>query len=158
MKKRIGILLAALLVCTLSMPVFAEEDDTTNTTTLQYSVDESYVVTIPETVSLNQSLVISSELANTEPNMAVKVRISNLTADGKAELARTDDTTYTITAAAKQNGASISNDSVVAVFADVTEKTEAAAITFDAPSAASGAIKAGSYSGTLTFTISYEEE
>ena len=101
--------------------------------------------------------MISSFKANTEPNMVVKVRISNLTKDGKAELARTGDPTYKITAAAKQNKVAIANDTIVAQFADVTAKTDADTITFDIPVAADGGeIKAGKYTGSLTFTISYE--
>lgn len=163
MKKLAAFLMAAALCCTASIPAFAADTQVsanggTGDTTLTFSVDTDYVVVIPETVALDEELVISSSLANTEPNMAVKVRISNLTADGKAELARTNDTDYKITAQAKQNSTGITNDTVVATFADVTTATNAPAITFDDPAAASGDIKAGNYTGTLTFTVSYEAE
>lgn len=128
-----------------------------DTEVITFEQPADYVVTIPETVALDEEIVISSSKANTEPNMAVKVRISDLTADGKAELARTDDEGYKITAAAKQKNAGITNDTVVAQFADVTAETKAEAITFDTPVAADGGeIKAGNYTGSLTFTVSYE--
>lgn len=163
MKKTVALLLSAALLGTYTLPAYAADasvdtEGGSGNTTVTYSVNEEYVVTIPETVSLDGQLVISSNKANTEPGMAVKVRISNLTEDGKAELARTGDTDYKITAQAKQNDAAISNASVVATFADVTENTLAAPITFEEPAAESGEIKAGAYTGTLTFTINYEAE
>ncbi len=157
MKKMGSFLLAAALCCTAAVPAFAA-DVTTQDTTLTYSVNTDYIVTIPEQVALDEEIVISSSKANTEPNMAVKVRISDLTAGGAAELARTDNTDYKITAAAKQNSAGITNNTVVAQFADVTAETKADAISFEDPvSPDGGEIKAGSYTGSLTFTVSYEE-
>ena len=162
MKKTVAIVLAAALCCTASIPAFASEVSTDGgqaSTRLTYAVGESYVVTIPETVALGQDLVISSDKANTEPGQSVKVRITGLTEDGAAELVRTDDEEYRIAAQARQNGAVISNSTVVASFANITDKTDADHITFDAPEAVSGGeIKAGSYTGTLTFTVSYEAE
>ena len=55
-----------------------------DTEVITFEQPADYVVTIPETVALDEEIVISSSKANTEPNMAVKVRISDLTADGKA--------------------------------------------------------------------------
>ena len=157
MKKLASFLLAAALCCTAAVPAFAA-DVTTQDTTLTYSVNTDYIVTIPEQVALDEEIIISSSKANTEPNMAVKVRISDLTADGAAELTRTDNTDYKITAAAKQNNAGITNNTIVAQFADVTAETKADAISFEDPASPDGGeIKAGSYTGSLTFTVSYEE-
>lgn len=160
MKKIITGVLTAALCAGMTVPAFAADVTTegSQNTALTYSVAADYVVTIPETVALNEDLVIFSNKANTEPGKAVKVQITGLTDAGAAELARTDDQEYKITAQAKQNGKAITNDTVVAKFADVTAKEEAPAITFDAPAAASGEIKAGHYTGSLTFTVSYEAE
>lgn len=160
MKKFASFLLAAALCCTAAVPAFAADVTTEGDqdTALTYSVKTDYIVTIPEQVSLDEEIVISSSKANTEPGMAVKVRISDLTAEGAAELIRTNDESYQITAAAKQNNTGITNNTVVAQFADVTAEKSADPITFDDPVAVNGGeIKAGSYTGSLTFTVSYEE-
>ena len=160
MKKLAVFLLTAALCCAAAVPAFAAEvtGNGSQDTSLTYSVKSDYIVVIPESTTLDGEIVISSSKANTEPGMAVKVRISNLNADGAAELSRTDDTDYKITAAAKQNNGGITNDTVVAQFADVTAATAADAISFENPvSPDGGEIKAGSYTGSLTFTVSYEE-
>lgn len=162
MKKLAAFLLAATLCCTATVPAFAANITTngeSKNTVLTYSVATDYIVTIPESTTLGGQIVISSSKANTEPDKAVKVRISNLTDQGAAQLSRTADTDYKITATAKQKNQTINNNTVVAQFADVTVKTDAEAITFENPVAVSGGeIKAGSYTGSLTFTVSYEAE
>ena len=160
MKKLASFLLTAALCCTAATPAFAADVTTegSQNTALTYSVKTDYIVTIPEQVSLDEEIVISSSKANTEPGKAVKVRISDLTAAGAAELIRTNDESYQITATAKQNSTGITNNTVVAQFADVTAETKADPITFDDPVAVNGGeIKAGSYTGSLTFSVSYEE-
>lgn len=159
MKRMAAILLAAALCAAAALPAFAVEisEDVDYDTTLRYMVDADYLVVVPESIALDQELVISSTRANTEPGMAVKGRISNLTADGKAELSRINDTDYKITAQAKQNDAAIADGAVVATFADVTAKTDADAISFEAPEAAEGTVKAGDYEGGVIFVISYEK-
>lgn len=160
MKKFASFLLAAALCCTATVPAFAADvttDGGSNSTTITYSVDTDYIVVIPETVALDSDLTIKSTKANTEPGKAVKVRISGLNTNGKAELARANDTEYKITADVKRGEKALKNSDVVATFADVTAETAATAITVsNAASPDTNPIKAGSYSGTLTFTISYE--
>lgn len=160
MKKVITGVLTAALCAGMTVPAFAADVTTegSQNTALTYSVETDYIVTIPEQVSLDKEIVISSSKANTEPGMAVKVCISDLTAAGAAELTRTNDESYKITAAAKQKNNGITNNTVVAQFADVTTEKKADAITFDDPVAVNGGeIKAGSYTGSLTFSVSYEE-
>lgn len=161
MKKFTAFLLTTALCCAAAVPAFAAEvkpgGEQSGQTDLIYSVKTDYIVTIPETVALDEELVVSSSKANTEPNKAVKVRISGLNANGKAELVRKDDTAYKITADVKQGETALGNNAVVATFADVTAETAAAAIIVsNAASPDTDPIKAGSYSGTLTFTVSYE--
>ena len=159
MKKMASFLFAVALCYTAAVPAFAADvtTDGSKDTSLTYSVSADYIVTIPEQVTLDEEIVISSSKANTEPNMAVKVRISNLTENGEAELARTNDAEYKITVAVKQNDAGITNNTVVAQFEDVTTEIKAAAISFDSPVAVNGGdIKAGAYTGSLIFTVSYE--
>ena len=160
MKKLGALLLSAALCCMTAVPALAADvttDGGSQSTTITYSVNADYIVAIPETVALDSDLTIKSTKANTEPGKAVKVSISGLNADGKAELARTNDTDYKITADVKQGENALKNNDTVAAFADVTTETAATAITVsNAAAPDANPIKAGSYSGTLTFTISYE--
>ena len=165
MKKSASFLLAAALCCIATVPALAadsqitpDSDPKSASTELTYSVAADYIVVIPETVALDSDLTIKSTKANTEPGKAVKVSISGLNADGKAELTRANDTEYKITADVKQGEKALKNSDVVATFADVTAETAATAITVsNAASPDTNPIKAGSYSGTLTFTVSYED-
>ena len=171
-KKAVSVLLTAALCCAAATPVFAadtqitqDSDPKTAETELTYSVETDYVVVIPRSVDLDRSIEISSTKANTEPGKAVKVRISNGLTDGNVTLNRKDDASgYSITAKAKLNDsdAAVTADTVIASFADVQETTQGTVggtLTFGDPvSPDSNPIKAGSYSGTLTFTINYEDQ
>lgn len=130
-------------------------------TTLTYSVGTDYVVVIPESVKLNESIAVTSSKANTEPGKAVKVRITKGLTGGSATLDRdNDDSNYAITAQLKLNDseAAVTGDTVIASFADVTAETTGGTLTFADPvSPDANPIKAGSYTGSLTFTVSYED-
>lgn len=158
MKRMAAILLAAALCAAAALPAFAVEisEDVDYDTTLRYMVDADYLVVVPESIALDQELVISSTRANTEPGMAVKVRISNLTADGKAELSRINDTDYKITAQAKQNDAAIADG----VFTSVVYNEQIVTgtqtpLTVDIAKEEWEEAKSGEYEARLTFTISY---
>lgn len=157
MKKFISILIAVVLVSSFSTVALAADQSTT----LTYSVDADYIVTIPESVKLDETIEITSAKANTEPGMAVKVRISEGLTDGKVTLSRQNDTDYKITSLVKLNNtdAVLDSTSVIASFADVTETTTGGTLAFAAPvSPDGGEVKAGDYTGTITFAISYEAE
>lgn len=165
-KKLITLVLAAILCCAASAPAYAQEiteDGGYGDVTLTYSVDTDYVVVIPESVTLDESIVITSNRANTEPGMAVKVRITEgLDEKGSVTLDRDNDNSdYAITARLKLNDNVdnvITSETVVASFADVTAQTTGGTMTFADPvSPDANPIKAGSYTGSLTFTVSYEE-
>lgn len=170
-KKLITFVLAATLFCAVSVPAFGKEIDKPGDqdTELTYSVDTDYVVVIPESVTLNESIVITSGRANTEPGMAVKVRITEGLTKGSVTLDRDNDNSgYAITARLKLDDIDdddiINSDTVVASFSDImTSSDETTQITggtlsfSDPVSPDKKPIKAGSYTGSLTFTVSYEE-
>lgn len=165
MKKKniIAFVLAGVLCCTASVPAYAREITTPGDyeTTLTFSVDTDYVVVIPESAELNKSLAITSPKANTEPGMAVKVRITKGLTDGSATLRRNyDNSDYAITAKLKLNDSNetVTSETVIASFSDVTTQTTGGTLTFADPvSPDKNDVKAGSYTGSLTFTVSYEE-
>ena len=155
-------LTAALCISAVGTTAFAAEinqdtDPKTANTTVNYTVESSgYVIVIPESVNLGENLTITCEKANTEPNKYVRVSVSGLTDDGKISLSRKLDNSYKITADISQNNTSLSNDSTVAAFQNITTLTNADPIVVENPqSPDSFPIKAGEYSGTITFTVSY---
>lgn len=169
--KKIAVTLAAGILCCMStLPVMADSatitELETQDTKLTYSVDEDYMVTIPESVSLDQTVSITSKHANTEPGKAVKVRISSGLEDGKVSLTRDNDTdNYMIKASvSSEDTTTVDSDTVVASFSEVfVEEGEApfvgGTLTFGAPQSADGSeIKAGTYTGSMTFSISYENQ
>lgn len=165
MKKIITGVLTAALCISMTVSVFAAEvnsDGGKADTTLTYSVDADYMVVIPERVVLTQPLAISSSKANTEPGKAVKVRITEGLFDGSVSLDRDNDTSdYAITAKVKRNESDekVDSDTVIAAFSDVTAEITGGTLTFDDPIAPDdNPVKAGSYTGSLTFTVSYENE
>ena len=156
-------LTAALCVSAIGTTAFAAEinqdtDQKTANTAVNYTADPSYVIVIPESVNLGENLNITCEKANTEPDKCVKVRISGLTDDGKVSLSRKNDTdNYKITADISQNNTPLSNNSAVAIFQSIVLSVDAPSIVIYNPQSSDYFdIKAGEYSGTITFTVSYE--
>lgn len=157
-------LISALCISAINTTTFAKEikqDTTPKTadTTVNYTVDtSSYVIVIPESVNLGEDLNIKCNKANTEPNKCIRVSISGLTTDGKVSLSRKlDDNNYQIKADIKQNNKALSNNTVVATFQNTVVPVDAPSIVIDNPkSPDSNDIKAGEYSGTIKFTVSYE--
>ena len=162
-KKFMTFALTASLCIAASVPAFAQEiaEPGNQNTTLFYSVEPDYVVVIPESVKLDESIAITSGKANTEPGKAVKVRITGgLTAGSATPDRDNDDSDYAITAELKLNDGDgpVTGDTVIASFADVTVQTTGGTLTFADPAAPDeNPVKAGSYTGSLTFTISYED-
>lgn len=167
--KKIAVTLAAGILCCMStLPVMADSatitEPGTQDTELTYSVGEDYMVTIPESVSLNQTVSITSKHANTEPGKAVKVRISNGLNQGMVSLTRVYDTAYKINASVSLGGTTqtVDSNTVVASFSEVFVEEDGdpvvgGTLTFGTPQSADGSeIKAGTYTGSMTFSISYE--
>lgn len=166
MKKSLTAILSAVLCLSASSNVFAAgtqindstADPKTANTTVNYTVAEVYTVVIPESITLGEEITIKCTTANTAPGKAVKVAISGLDSD-KVLLSRKNDANYKIKAEVIQNNNAVSNNDVVASFQDVTAGTGKSAdpITFEnLKSPDANPIKAGSYSGTVTFTVSYQ--
>lgn len=161
MKKIAAILMAGILCSMSTLPIMARNitKEGNYDTTLTYLVDEDYVVTIPESVSLNDTISITSTKANTEPNKAVKVRISKGLTDGKVTLKREYDASYSIQAPVYLNNSNdkVTSDTVIASFADVSADETGGTLTFGEPlSPDQKDVKAGKYKGSITFEIKYE--
>lgn len=154
MKKLSFFLLAAVLCCTAAVPASAADIITggSKDTTLTYSVEADYIVTIPEQAEIKFDVEsnpigdIEYQSGNLEPDAFVAVELSE-----KSALANQTDDRYTIPY-------QICSDGKVFEKAVYTEDTAAGTktpLTADITKAAWEDARVGKYEATLTFTISY---
>lgn len=165
MKKVFAILLAALMVATMSVTAFAAEvdqdtTDKTGSTAVSFNVDPTYTVTIPATVELEK--VDTDGTITYEKDMTVTASAGVRLKEGeKIEVTLASDfyletaasATYKLPYAVTVNGAAIMNNGTVAVF-ETSEAEQTSTLRF----AADDPTYAGNYTDTVTFTISVVTE
>lgn len=122
--------------------------------TVVYVADPTYTVTIPATVEMGQKATISAENVVVEKGKQVVVKLSGTGESDNAFKLRTQQgaaVTYTV-----KNGDQAVNvgDSVLTVNPQ-TASSGSTKLSFVAPAAAS-ILYAGTYTGTVTFTVSVE--
>lgn len=154
MKKLISILLAFSFVLSLSTVAFAA-DPQSKTTNVTYTVNPGYVVTIPESVTLGNTETVSASEVSVAKGEKVVVRITATSGTDNAFTVRNTENaelSYTIT-----DGASATygiNDVILEVAPTDTAKGSGSKdITFTEPA---DIVYAGTYTGTVTFTVSTE--
>ena len=152
MKKLFTLLLAITMMATLSVTAFAADYDTTGDKemTVTYSVAPAYTVTIPTDVTIDgNSTTISAEGVVVEKGRYVSV---TLAADNNftVKTAEGAELTYTVTA----NGENTAPGGEILAVNPADGKTGTATITFDLDESAIQ--YAGTYTGTVTFTIAVE--
>lgn len=143
--------LGGMLMGALALPVYAKDMSVT------YRQPNTYIVEIPQAIDLSSGAA-SNEIAardvNLEPGTEIRIRITEgVDADGVIELSREQDTeTKAVTTISKEkDGAGIAvNEEFVAFTADGTQQLFYSAIA----ARDGGNVKAGNYSGTITFTVS----
>lgn len=146
MKKLTALALALVLVLSLSVIAFAADARDTNITT---SIDPTYTVTIPADTNVTFNALSTSfgsvklTAAQIDPGYAVKVEL-NAGGTLKNQADATKTIAYTINDA---DGAFTG-----AQYTTAGDKTD---LTIDITQAAWNAAFAGSYSDTVTFTVSY---
>lgn len=159
MKKLLAITLALVMVLSLSVTAFAaditqDSNPKTGNTTVTYTVDPSYTVTIPATVTLGQYAEVVIAKPRVAKGYEVVVRLTKTSSDNNS---------FTLTT---QEGASLDYriesglnniiyvGSVVARCGNYGE-TNHTQLKFEAPELAY-VNYAGTYTGTVTFTVSVE--
>ena len=129
-----------------------------DTTSVEYDVDSTYTLIIPQRVELNADAVTNMSIKtvnrNLEPGKSVDVSItSGIENDGEIKLERNGSSSDTLTSTLKAGGSSVlMSDPVVGTFSGYEpSETEIASIEFGIPQ---GTKLAGGYSQTIVFTAS----
>lgn len=163
MKKLISLLLTLCLLCGVvalaDTTINQGSDDKTATTTVSYTIEanDSYTVTIPSSVTLTAggntlSSSMQIKLDATSFNVPRKQIVVKLTA---AAMKLVDDTSNEIPYTITLNDTTVNvNDAVLTWHSSNAAKTAYAKLSF---SATLDNQPAGSYSDTLTFTVSVED-
>lgn len=150
--KMIAGMLTAVLMAGVGMPVNADE------VTVTYREPNAYTLSIPSSVTLTKdggNAEVGVKGVNIEPYTQIDFKISaGVDESGVIELSRENDpTTKALTTISTTEGG-IAKNEVFASFTTDGTKT----LYFTAPAAKdSGEIKAGSYTGTITFTVEAPE-
>ena len=158
MKKIFALILAVVLIASLSATVFAADNtinysssSQTSGVDVSYDVQPNFTVTIPGSVSLGGTVTVSTDKVVVEYGKTVNVKLTGTSDTGNAFKLKTPEgaeITYTV-----MNG-----DDVVNVGTTVLSVTPESDITstqlrFIAPTSIT---YAGKYTGTVTFTIVVE--
>ena len=154
MKKLIAILMAAAMLASLGVTALADDytaiADANNTpqpeTVVEYTVGQAFIVSIPAAVTLDgsaQDVAITAKDYNLEPGKTLEVAVtSGINGDGNIVLANQADPSVTIETSAAFSGTGWTGNSAGP---DTGYILSLGAI-------AAGA-QAGTYSGTLVFSI-----
>ena len=157
MKKLICLIMTLALIATTSVTAFAADITSDSiskegSTTVNYSVDPTYTVTIPATVALGNSAEIKAEDVVVAKGSQVVVKLSGTSEkDGafKVKSAEGAELTYAV-----KNGekAVAVGDAVLSVNPEIAA-TGSATLTFVSPTSIQ---YAGEYAGTVNFTVAVE--
>ena len=160
MKKLIASILALSLLAATSTTAFAAEidqddDPKTSKAEITTSITPTYVVSIPDNTSVafnaTQTSFGSIEVikAQIEPDKQIKVSLTADTADGSFNLVNSADETKAIPYTVNGEDGAFSSG----VYTKAGDKTD---LTINIAQEDWNAAYAGSYSGTVIFTVSYE--
>lgn len=153
MKKLFTILLAVMMMATVSTTAFAEEIklDTENKTgdvTIEYTQSESYVVIIPDSMTVGTDKTVEADNIVIGYGKQLTVSVSS---KNNWTLKNNDDSLkYTLKIG--DTAASTNNTVLTAVSGDTVSKTLSATLDDD-----QSAKYAGNYTDTLTFTVSVND-
>lgn len=157
MKKFFAILLAALMVATMSVTAFAAEispdsDPKTGDTSVSYSVAPTYTVTIPATVTLGETATISAENVRVNKGYEVNVKLTSTSAAEGAFVVKSDEGAellYTV----QNAGTDVKVGNTVLTVNPENGASGSTTLSFIAPT---DITYAGTYTGTVTFTVSVD--
>lgn len=164
MKKLLTLLLTAALATAAATTAFA--DDTTISAgtdgkpsptaapqmNVTYTVQPTYTVTIPASVTLGQKATVSASNVKIGKNQHLNVKLTGTSGANNAFTVKAGD--EVLTYKVKKDNADIAiNSEVLNVNTDTPDNELSAKLSFDASDTAT---YAGTYTGTVTFTVSVE--
>lgn len=131
-----------------------------NSTQITYTVDPSYMVTIPSSVTLGSDVTISAENVRVAKNSRMVVKLTGINATEQNPDGEEEFTIKTVEGASlaynvKANGLSIEKNSTVLTVDPSEADSGSTTLSFDLANDSSIQY-AGEYSGSVTFTISVE--
>lgn len=162
-------MMSALLAVGMAVPVGATSSDPNDSLDVEYTLNSSYTLSIPETVTLTAdggSATVGVDAVNTTPTEKVQVKISSgINESNQVTLTRSNDSrnTTVVSEVTDSNGNKLSDGSVVAEFQDTETKAIDGAygdgtLNFGEIADSNGeTVKAGSYTGTIVFEASIVE-
>ena len=155
-KKRIVcfIAIAMLLFGTNPFTTCAAEPQF-GSSTVKYTVDDYFYVSIPETINVGTESTISAYETNIAPDKSIYVRIEGLDGDGYITLKNDYDSSQTLNVYFKDsNGERYSAmNNLIAQFG-INPANETQTITFNSePDTITPSTRAGSYSGQVYFSV-----
>ena len=148
--------MGVMMLGAMVLPVHAKEMSVT------YRQPNAYTVTIPDSINLSSTATTTNQIwvneVNLEPNTEIKIKISKgVDENGVIELSRQQDTdtkaVTTISTTAGGTGIAQGTD-----FATFTENGYQSLFYSKIAAKDGGTIKAGDYSGTITFEVSAPEK
>lgn len=164
MKRKVAIGVASLMMTGMVfLPVHA--DDTSADMDVSYSEPSTYTLSIPKSVILASDQAVSKQITatqmNVEPSRAVKVTVTGgLQPGGIIQLDRVGDSSTKVQSILSLNSTPVDSNTIVAQFEgeDLTP-TIGGTLSFSKITPTTGSnIKAGSYDGTVTFTMILENK
>lgn len=172
MKKLIMGCMSLAMAGMMMVPICAE--DSNNSVSVSYREPNTYNVVIPantkidlsSTENVSTSAFVSATNVNIEPNKSIIVKITDgIGDDGIMTLKRTGDpdgsqAEVTTKLSLRDNGEGIKNETVVAQFEGNSDEavTGTGTLHFSKVASNNNPIKAGSYTGKLTFLISVPDK
>lgn len=168
MKKLLALALALTLTLSLSVTAFAADsdqtittDDGTGKTTVTYEVQPAYTVTIPATVAIDgDAVTVKAEGVKVPSGQQVVVKLTGTSeTDNSFKVNSTEGASLTYEVKDSSNNTIALNAAVLTVNPDSATDGNGASgsTTLTFALASNQTVKyAGTYSGTVTFTVSVE--
>ena len=157
MKKLISVVVLALvIVLTMSVSVFAADTEINNgtvnkngNTNVTYTVAPTYTVTIPESVILGSTATVSAENVVLAKGNQVVVKLTDTSEDDNAFKVKCEDEALTYTV--KNGDTTVNINDTVLTVNPASSATGSTTLSFSEPE---NVKYAGTYTGTVTFTVS----
>ena len=155
MKKLLTLLLTAALATAAATTAFADTSITPSDGKMNvtYTVAPSYTVTIPASVTLGQTAIVSASGVKINKGQTLKVTLTKTSESDNTFKVKANGAELTYTVKKGTTDITVGNGEVLAVNSETSGDDLKAELSFIAPKSTTFA---GEYKGTVTFTVSVE--